>query len=136
LMFATLKKFALAKGEYQADPADGFELIDTLIVNSVRCVPPQNKPTGPEISTCRRFLTATLAANPQAKVYFALGRIAHQSLLSALGERRAAFPFSHGAEHRLSGGRMLVDSYHCSRYNTNTGRLTPEMFEDAVGKAA
>lgn len=136
LLYATLKKYGLARGEYRADPNDGFELVNTLIVNSVRCVPPQNKPTGSEIATCRRFLIATLAANPQAKVYFALGRIGHDSLLSALGERRAAFPFSHGAEHRLSDGRVLVDSFHCSRYNTNTGRLTAEMFEAAMGRAA
>lgn len=136
LLYATLKKFGLAKGDYAADPNDGLELIDTLIVNAVRCVPPQNKPTGPEISTCRRFLSATIAANPQARVYFALGRIAHESLLTALGERRAAFPFAHGAEHRLTNGAVLVDSYHCSRYNTNTGRLTTDMFENALGRAA
>lgn len=135
LLYDTLKMYGLARGQYRADPNDGFELVDTMIVNSVRCVPPQNKPTGPEIATCRRFLIATLAANPQAKAYFALGRIGHDSLLSALGERRASFPFSHGAEHRLSDGRTLIDSFHCSRYNTNTGRLTPEMFESAMGKA-
>lgn len=136
LLFATLKKFGLAKGEYRADPDDDLELIDTMIVNSVRCVPPQNKPTGPEIATCRQFLDATITANAQAKVFFALGRIAHESLLSTLGERRASYPFGHGAEHALSDGRMLVDSYHCSRYNTNTGRLTAEMFEQALGRAA
>lgn len=136
LLFATLKKFGLAEGEYAADPRDGMVLRDTLIVNSVRCVPPQNKPTGPEINTCRRFLVATIKANPQAKAMLALGRIAHDSLLSALGERRAAFRFGHGATHRLSDGRMLFDSFHCSRYNTNTGRLTTEMFEDVIGRAA
>ncbi|RDE08999.1 uracil-DNA glycosylase [Pelagibacterium lacus] len=136
LLYATLKKFGLAVGEYRADPADGLALVDTMIVNSVRCVPPQNKPTGGEIATCRRFLDATIRTNPQARTFFALGRIAHESLLSTLGERRAAFPFAHGAEHVLSDGRRLVDSYHCSRYNTNTGRLTPEMFEAAMGRAA
>lgn len=136
LLFATLKKFGLAEGEYAADPNDGFVLRDTMIINSVRCVPPQNKPTGPEITTCRRFLIAAIDANPQAKAIIALGRIGHDSLLSALGERRAAFPFSHGAQHRLSDGWMLFDSFHCSRYNTNTGRLTTEMFEDVVGRAA
>ncbi|WP_196259057.1 uracil-DNA glycosylase [Pelagibacterium limicola] len=136
LLYATLRKFGLAEGEYGADPADGMVLRDTMIVNSVRCVPPQNKPTGPEINTCRRFLVATLNASAQAKAILALGRIAHDSLLTALGERRAAFPFGHGAEHRLSDGRMLFDSFHCSRYNTNTGRLTTEMFEDVVGRAA
>lgn len=136
LLYATLKKFGLAEGEYAADPNDGMVLRDTMIVNSVRCVPPQNKPTGPEIVTCRRFLIATFEANTQAKAILALGRIAHDSLLSTLGERRAAFPFAHGAEHRLSDGRMLFDSFHCSRYNTNTGRLTTAMFEDVVGRAA
>jgi uracil-DNA glycosylase len=136
LLYTTLKKYGLAEGEYAADPNDGFALRNTLIVNSVRCVPPQNKPTGPEIVTCRRFLIATLEANSQAKAILALGRIAHDSLLSALGERRAAFPFGHGAEHRLSDGRTLFDSFHCSRYNTNTGRLTTEMFENVIGRAA
>ncbi len=136
LLFTTLKKFGLAQGEYAADPNDTLTLIDTMIVNSVRCVPPQNKPTGPEIATCRQFLSATIAANAQARTFFALGRIAHDSLLTTLGERRAAHPFTHGAEHQLSDGRVLVDSFHCSRYNTNTGRLTPEMFESAMGRAA
>lgn len=136
LLFATLKSFGLAQGEYRADPNDSLRLVDTMIVNSVRCVPPQNKPIGAEIATCRRFLAATVRDNPQARVFFALGRIAHDSLLSMLEERRAAFPFAHGAEHQLSDGRMLVDSFHCSRYNTNTGRLTPAMFEAAVGRAA
>lgn len=136
LLFATLKKFDLASGHYAAEPDDGLTLHDAMIVNAVRCVPPQNKPTGPEIVTCRRFLKATIDANAQTRVFFALGRIAHDTLLSTLGERRALFPFRHGAEHRLSDGRMLVDSFHCSRYNTNTGRLTPEMFESAMGRAA
>lgn len=136
LLYATLLKFGLARGAYKADPDDGMELINTLIVNSVRCVPPQNKPTGPEIATCRRFLVATIADNPQATVFVALGRIAHESLLAALGEKRSAFPFGHGREHVLSDGRTLFDSFHCSRYNTNTGRLTPEMFEDVFGRAA
>ncbi|WP_421950602.1 uracil-DNA glycosylase [Pelagibacterium sp.] len=135
LLYATLKKFGLATGEFEADPNDSLQLVDTLIVNAVRCVPPQNKPTGPEIATCRRFLSATIAANPQARAFFALGRIAHESLLSALGERRAAFPFGHARQHALTDGRVLIDSFHCSRYNTNTGRLTTEMFEDAMGKA-
>ena len=107
-----------------------------MIANGVRCVPPQNKPTGPEIVTCRQFLKATIAAHETTLAYLVLGRIAHDQLLSTLGERRAAFPFSHGAEHRLSSGVMLFDSYHCSRYNTNTGVLTEAMFEDVVGRAA
>jgi uracil-DNA glycosylase family 4 len=135
LLYATLGKFGLATGHYQQRPDDGLELDDTLIVNAVRCVPPQNKPTGDEIKTCRQFLVATVnKAAPRA--YLALGRIAHDSLLTTLNEKRSKFPFAHGAEHRLSGGATLFDSYHCSRYNTNTGVLTTEMFEDVVGRAA
>jgi len=106
-----------------------------LIANAVRCVPPQNKPTGDEIRTCRPFLEASIAVHAP-RAFLALGRIAHESLLSALGEKRAAYPFGHGAEHRLTSGAVLFDSYHCSRYNTNTGVLTTAMFEDVVGRAA
>lgn len=135
LLYATLKKFGLATGEFRASPDDGLELRNTRIVNAVRCVPPQNKPTPAEIRTCRQFLTATIEQRPP-RAYLALGRIAHDSLLSALGERKSAFPFGHGAEHALTGGATLFDSYHCSRYNTNTGVLTTAMFEDVVGRAA
>ena len=135
LLYATLGKMGLATGHYRQRPDDGLELRDTLIVNAVRCVPPQNKPTGDEIRTCRQFLTAAIeAATPRA--YLALGRIAHDSLLTTLGEKRSKFPFAHGAEHRLNSGATLFDSYHCSRYNTNTGVLTTAMFEDVVGRAA
>ena len=136
LLYKTLLKMGLATGEFRADPADSLKLKGALIANGVRCVPPQNKPTGPEIVTCRKFLKATIAANETTRAYLVLGRIAHDQLLSTLGERRAAFPFSHGAEHRLSSGVTLFDSYHCSRYNTNTGVLTEAMFEDVVGRAA
>jgi uracil-DNA glycosylase family 4 len=136
LLYATLKRFGLATGEFEARPDDNLQLHDALIINGVHCVPPQNKPTGEEIATCRQFLSAALTAQNGATAYLALGRIAHDTLLSALGERRAAFPFGHGAEHALSSGRRLFDSYHCSRYNTNTGVLTTEMFEDVVGRAA
>ncbi|MDB5562676.1 MAG: Uracil-DNA glycosylase, family 5 [Hyphomicrobiales bacterium] len=136
LLYATLQKFGLAVGNYDERPDDGFELRGVLIANAVRCVPPQNKPTGPEIVTCRRFLKATFEVNTGAIAYLALGRIAHESLLSTLGERRAAFPFGHGAQHILTGGLTLFDSYHCSRYNTNTGVLTEAMFEDVIGRAA
>lgn len=136
LLYATLGKFGLAAGTYAATPDDGLVLKDTMIVNAVRCVPPQNKPVGAEIAACRRFLAATIAANPQVVAFLALGRIGHDSLLSALGARRAAYPFGHGAEHALEDGRRLFDSFHCSRYNTNTRRLTPEMFEDVIGRAA
>jgi uracil-DNA glycosylase family 4 len=135
LLYATLLKFGLATGEFLADPADSLTLRNTRIVNAVRCVPPENKPTPAEISTCRQFLIGAIAeVRPAA--YLALGRIAHDSLLTTLAERKAAFPFGHGAEHRLTGGATLFDSYHCSRYNTNTGVLTTAMFEDVVGRAA
>lgn len=135
LLYTTLSKFGLATGRYAQSPDDGLLLRNVLIANAVRCVPPQNKPTGDEIRTCRQFLEASIAVHAP-RAFLALGRIAHESLLSALGEKRAAFPFGHGAEHRLSSGAVLFDSYHCSRYNTNTGVLTTAMFEDVVGRAA
>jgi uracil-DNA glycosylase len=103
-------------------------LVDARISNSVRCVPPENKPTGAEIATCRPFLTANLAEMPSLAIILALGRIAHDSVVVALGERPSRHPFGHGARHDLAG-MVLYDSYHCSRYNTNTGRLTSAMFE-------
>jgi uracil-DNA glycosylase family 4 len=136
LLYATLLKFGLASGTYEQRPGDDLRLEGALIANSVKCVPPQNKPTGGEIATCRRFLSASLVHHTGVRAYLALGRIAHDSLLSALGEKRSAYPFGHGAEHQLTSGRRLFDSYHCSRYNTNTGVLTTEMFEDVVGRAA
>ena len=135
LLYATLEKFGLATGHYQQRPDDGLTLHHTLIINAVHCVPPQNKPTGDEIRTCRRYLVGAVEqAAPRA--FLVLGRIAHDSLLTTLGEKRSKFPFTHGAEHRLSSGATLFDSYHCSRYNTNTGVLTTAMFEDVVGRAA
>lgn len=134
LLYATLKKVGLAEGDYQLRPDDSLVLRRTLIVNAVRCVPPQNKPTPEEINTCRRFLTATIA-ELRPRAFLALGRIAHDSLLRTLGENLSRFPFTHGAEHTLEGA-TLFDSYHCSRYNTNTGVLTTAMFENVVGRAA
>ncbi len=131
LLYATLLEQGFARGDYQARPDDSLELVDCRITNAVRCVPPQNKPLPSEIATCRPFLVATLAETEGMTTILALGRIAHDSTLAALGCRRAAYPFSHGACHRFEhGGRelKLFDSYHCSRYNTNTGRLTPDMF--------
>lgn len=136
LLYATLLKFGLATGSFEARPDDSLRLRGVAIVNAVRCVPPENKPTPAEIGTCRRFLLATIEAVPGAPVFLALGRIAHESLLRALGEPLRRFPFAHGAEHDVGGGRVLFDSYHCSRYNTNTGVLTTAMFEDVVGRAA
>jgi len=135
LLYATLAKFGLALGEYKQTPSDGMTLRNTLIANAVACVPPENKPTTVEIKTCRQFLTRRLEEQ-KPKAYLALGRIAHNSLLVALGEKRSHFAFGHGVEHKLSGGATLFDSYHCSRYNTNTGVLTTAMFEDVVGRAA
>ncbi|MCW2309348.1 uracil-DNA glycosylase [Rhodobium gokarnense] len=127
LLYATMIDFGFAKGSYEARPDDGLTLMGAAITNAVRCVPPENKPTGPEIKECRPFLIATLGAMPRLKAVLALGRIAHDTMLTTLGERRAAHPFGHGARHDLDG-LTLFDSYHCSRYNTNTGRLTEEMF--------
>ena len=135
LLYKTLLKLGLATGLYEQRPDDSLQLKGVMIANAVRCVPPQNKPTGEEIVTCRQFLIATIKAHEPA-AFLVLGRIAHDSLLSALGERRAKFAFGHGAEHKLSSGARLFDSYHCSRYNTNTGVLTEAMFEDVVGRAA
>ena len=132
LLYATLSKFDFAKGTYEARPDDGLELEDAFITNAVRCVPPQNKPVGAEIANCRPFLAAQIGAMANLRVILALGKIAHDSTLSALGERRAAYVFGHNAKHALGGGLALVDSYHCSRYNTNTKRLTVEMFEQVL----
>lgn len=129
LLYKTLSEQGLAKGTYKARPDDGLTLKNCLVTNAVRCVPPQNKPVGQEIKNCRPFLQATMAAMPNLKVVLALGRIAHETFLSTIGARRAAHPFGHNARHDLDDLTM-VDSYHCSRYNTNTGRLTEAMFTD------
>src|SRR5207248_3214729 len=128
LLYATLKSFGFARGDYTARADDGLELVDARITNTVRCVPPENKPTGAEITCCRPFLAATVAEMQKLRVIVALGRVAHESVVSALGARRAAAPFGHGAAHDI-GALRLYDSYHCSRYNTNTGVLTAEMFQ-------
>jgi uracil-DNA glycosylase family 4 len=132
LLYATLLAFGLARGSYAARPDDGLTLNDCMITNAVRCVPPENKPTPAEIATCRRYLASRIASLPRLAAILALGRIAHDSTLDATGSRKAAFPFRHGAQHALGNGVVLFDSYHCSRYNTNTGRLTAEMFRDVV----
>jgi len=128
LLYSTLRRFGFARGEYAERADDGLVLTDALIANAVRCVPPENKPTPHEIKTCRVFLEGQIAALPRLAAIVALGRIAHDSVLSALQQRRAAFPFAHGAQH-LTLQVALFDSYHCSRYNTNTGVLTTDMFE-------
>ena len=132
LLYATLLKHDLAAGTYRADPDDGLELCGCLITNAVRCVPPANKPTPAEMRTCNPFLAAQIAALPRLQAILALGRIAHDATLDALGARRSAHPFKHGACHQV-GSLRLFDSYHCSRYNTNTNRLTTAMFEAVLG---
>jgi uracil-DNA glycosylase family 4 len=135
LLYGTIAAFGLSQGTFAADPADGLKLTGCMLTNAVRCVPPENKPTGIESKTCRTFLAARIRSLPNLKVIFALGRIAHDNVLSAVGAARAAHPFAHGAAHTLPGDLNLVDSYHCSRYNTNTGKLTPQMFHTAMAKA-
>jgi len=127
LLYATLKEFGFARGEFEARPDDTLELIDARITNGVRCVPPENKPTPLEINTCRDFLTPTIAEMPKLRAIVALGRIAHETTVKALGAKRSTAPFSHGGSAAI-GSLTLFSSYHCSRYNTNTGVLTPKMF--------
>jgi uracil-DNA glycosylase family 4 len=127
LLYATLLEYGFAKGVYQARPDDGLRLVDCRISNAVRCVPPQNKPVPAEINNCRPFLAMTIAEMPNLRAIVALGRIAHDTMLKTLKLRNAAAPFAHGAVHQ-AGHLKLYDSYHCSRYNTNTGVLTPKMF--------
>ena len=135
LLFRTLDRFNLSRGTYKADPDDGVTLTGIRIVNAVRCVPPQNKPTSAEINTCRQFLIEDMAAMKKVKVIISLGRIAHLSTLKALGLREKDYPFGHGATHHLPDGQMLIASYHCSRYNTQTRRLTETMFFDVFERA-
>lgn len=135
LLYATLLKFGLAHGSYEARPDDGLRLDGAIICNSVKCLPPENKPVPEEIANCRPFLAAQLDALPKARVFVALGQIAHQSAVRTLGGKLSAHKFGHLAEHRFPGGEVLIDSYHCSRYNQNTGRLTAEMFEAVFARA-
>lgn len=130
LLFKMFDEFGLSCGSYHARPDDGLSLVDVRIVNAVRCVPPQNKPTGAEIATCRQFLTQDIAAMPNLKVMITLGRIGHSSALKALGLKESEFPFAHNRQHQTPDGLAIISSYHCSRYNTQTGRLTEQMFRD------
>src|SRR5580658_7166910 len=131
LLYATLIEFGFASGTYDRRPDDGLALVDCAIINAVRCVPPQNKPTPEEIGTCRRYLTPAISALPRLRIMLALGRIAHETVLRAFTLGLAKFPFAHGARHPLTlAGFSLFDSYHCSRYNTNTGVLTETMFRE------
>ncbi len=136
LLYRTLLKAGLARGRHDLAAPDQLELVDCMISNAVRCVPPQNKPKQEEIASCRQFLTGRIAALPNLISLLAIGRIAHDGILDALGLKRRDFLFAHGARHALPGGLVLFDSYHCSRQNTNTGRLTTAMFERVVAEAA
>jgi uracil-DNA glycosylase family 4 len=134
LLYRTLSACGFSRGTFQARPDDGLQLVDCRIVNAVRCVPPENKPTPAEIRTCRQFLMASLSEMPKLKVVVALGRIAHDSVLTALGARASQAKFAHGAVH-ATGRVTVLDSYHCSRLNTNTGVLTPAMFRTVFDEA-
>lgn len=135
LLYETLLGLGLASGAYGESPEDGLTLHGAMIVNAVRCLPPANKPLPAEIHQCRPFLEAQLKAMPNLKVVLALGQVAHQSAVKVLGGKLPKHRFAHAAVHRMHTGFTLVDSYHCSRYNQNTGRLTPEMFRTAVETA-
>ena len=135
LLYATLLKFGLAEGEYRADPADGLRLKGAVILNAVKCLPPANKPEPAEIATCRGYFEASLAALPKVRVLVALGQIAHVASARALGMKPSEVKFSHGSEHAAPDGRILLSSYHCSRYNQNTRRLDAAMFERVFERA-
>jgi uracil-DNA glycosylase family 4 len=135
LLYATLLKFGLAEGEYRADPGDGLRLKGAIILNAVKCLPPANKPEPGEIATCRNYFEAALAALPTVRVLIALGQIAHVAAARALGLPPSSTKFGHGAENIAPDGRILLSSYHCSRYNQNTGRLDAEMFESVFERA-
>lgn len=128
LLYRTLTDYGFARGTYRARPDDGLTLTGARITNAVRCLPPANKPTGAEIRTCRQFLSAEIENIAALRAIVALGRIAHDSVVAASGHRLVEFKFGHGARHQLRPGLRLFDSYHCSRYNTNTRRLTEAMF--------
>ncbi len=135
LLYATTDKFGFSTGDYAAHPDDGLELTGAMITNAVRCVPPANKPVGAEVNQCRPFLRNRIAALPNLKVILCLGKIAHDSTVRTLSLKLRDHPFSHASEYPLESGVTLLSSYHCSRYNTNTRRLTPEMFESVFDRA-
>ncbi|MGH8188222.1 MAG: uracil-DNA glycosylase [Steroidobacteraceae bacterium] len=135
LLYRTLHRFGFASRPESLARDDGLELIDCRITNSVKCVPPENKPTPAEIRTCNRYLTAELAREPGGRVLLALGSIAHNAALRSLALKAGDYKFAHGAEYRLPNGHTLLDSYHCSRYNTQTRRLTDEMFATVFARA-
>lgn len=130
LLYSTLIKYGFATGEFKARPDDGLVLVNCRISNAVKCVPPENKPTGEETKTCQKFIDSELADMKQLKIILSLGKISHDTVLRMFGHKLSAFKFGHQATHNLGNGLWLVDSYHCSRYNTQTGRLTEAMFHD------
>ncbi|HYJ51878.1 MAG TPA: uracil-DNA glycosylase [Allosphingosinicella sp.] len=135
LFFETLGKYGIAEGRYNARIDDGLRLKGCIVLNSVKCLPPQNKPLPAEVANCRRYYEASLALLPNVRVLVALGRIAHDNAVRSAGRRASDCKFAHLAEHRLPDKRILIDSYHCSRYNQNTGRLTAAMFEAVFARA-
>ena len=132
LLYSTLAALGLSEGRYDARPDDGLILRHVRITNAARCVPPENKPLPAEFSACRPYLAREMAAMPNLAALFAIGRAAHEAALTALNVKKSAFPFAHGALHHPTDRLILADSYHCSRYNTNTGRLTESMFHSAL----
>jgi len=137
LLYSTLKRYGFSQGEFKADPKDGLKLVGARISNAVKCVPPENKPTPAEIKICgRAFFANEVKALPSVKAVLALGQIAHIAVLDSLGLKRSSAAFGHGAEAELPGGLRLFSSYHCSRYNTNTGRLTEAMFHAVFDRIA
>jgi uracil-DNA glycosylase family 4 len=136
LLYRTLLKTGLARGRHDPSAPHDLELVDCMITNAVRCVPPANKPKPDEIARCRQFLIGRIGALPNLRTLLAIGRLAHDSILDTLKLKRGGFPFAHGARHALPHGLTLFDSYHCSRQNTNTGRLTTAMFETVLAEAA
>lgn len=135
LLYGTLLKYDLAKGEFKARADDGLQLINCRITNAVRCVPPENKPIGSEINGCQPFLISQLEQMPNLKVIVSLGLVSHNAVLKTLGEKLSGYKFAHQAQHQLSNGLTLIDSYHCSKYNTSTRRLTEAMFHDVFEDA-
>lgn len=132
VLYPGLRANAFATGNYAGRPDDGLTLVNCRITNAVRCVPPQNKPTGPEANACRPFLIQEMAKMPNLRILLALGKIAHDQVLKTLGLKLSFAKFTHGALHELPDGRLLANSYHCSRYNVNTGRLTQQMFDEVL----
>jgi uracil-DNA glycosylase family 4 len=135
LLFAMLAKFGLSEGAYERRADDGLRLNGVIILNAGKCLPPENKPLPEEIRNCRTYLKSATQQLPNARIYIALGQIAHQSTVKALGGKLPKTRFAHLAEHRMPSGKIVIDSYHCSRYNQNTGRLTAEMFEAVFARA-